>query len=348
MSSCERSGTNLVRSILETSEEILTLNATGFSHYVYRVHVDSNRTLNNWDWHLTNCVHLLNRYAQEDGQIYDLDELRTDVKPWDIKELLLYPARKRARKSSQCIVIKEHEAWRLIGFFQIIIPGSKVILLHRHPAGFYASCKKLKKRVPCYFGTINRALQQWENAYFKSLSAVQALPREKYHIIWFEDIIATDSRSTINNLFSFLGVSRPKEWSCYYVKNKEILAKNRHLDLMWQNLDQPIDPSRIDAWERSLKTWEVSVISKRVPDFFLDDQRQSSFWLKAYAKWKVMEQTLWLQLVNLWIFLQWLFKGRCLISWSEYQGYSIRSRKPFEVFRDKWIYQFSDLRKHDT
>lgn len=340
----ERSGSNLLRSILETHSDVMSINATGFTHYVKKMHQDGPGAIRCWGYHLAKCVELLNRYSFEMGVIFDLNGAIANVKPGDFRSLILFPALQLAQKAvtaPSCVIIKEHEAWRLANFFHQVLPGSKLLIQYRHPAGYYSSCKKLAGMAPCYHGSIRRSLARWREDLMGSLVAASYRPPQQVLILSFEQVLE-DSDSSIERVFSFIGRGLPKNWQNFYLKNVAYLRENKHLNLMWDNLDKPISAAKASEWKDTLKHWELSFISLHACGIH-EDVRIIKTSLKhmLVARVIAVTQDFILQALNLAVLLLWTVRGGALnVSFREYQGQSIRSRLPFERFRDGFLFKF--------
>ncbi len=271
----ERSGTNLLRSLLSNHKQIEGPIAPHFLDVFWPI-LNNYRDLthgNNMERLFHDMVALANhKYHNWDLQI-SFDELRNKYSIENFMQLfdaLYYEKAAQAGKGSY--VCKGNHIFNYGHVIANGIPNAKFLYLVRDPRDHVASWKKK----PLFIKTPYDAITKWAKEQQACLSLRYAHNFE-VHQVRYEDLIA-DPVASMRKVLEF--VEQEDDPNCYSTdqeKNKEI-AWNKY----WENLSKPIMKDNQGKYKKVLTPEEINMIEFQAGDLM----NNLGYDLSTSARWQ--------------------------------------------------------------
>jgi hypothetical protein len=251
--SSERSGSNLVRRILNRSAEISgpppphLLHSFGQWWPMIDLNSDNREKISK------HAISLLYDNLSPWEHEVKADQLRVhlDEHGWDFERVCDYCYSEFARcENKQGYMVKDNFAFKYAFQTALRFPDAKFIYLVRDPRDFALSYKK----APGGPKVAWVASKQWVSEQKACLQFHQAMP-ERCHIVRYEDLVE-NSEPTVQNLFGFLGI----------VYNPEVLRPDKAANSeasasqYWENLSKPILSGNTKKYLQELGKTEIQSI----------------------------------------------------------------------------------------
>ncbi len=343
----ERSGSNLLRCLLDAHTRVFAPNTMALGLLCadqddfYR-----ERDTEAWGQLLSEVCHRVNESAHYTGVSVEERELAESVPIGDTGTLYLYAYHKGMNASgAQRLVIKEHQAWRIVEFFTRRFPHSKILVQVRDPRDHAVSCKKLGRFYAAYHGSVPRAARAWTQDQREALRLREAYGAQRVRIHRYEDLVR-QPHETLRGICEFLDLEWEESMLGFHVAQKGLRKGSKgYLHNMWANLDRPLTSRSVGQWKRSLGPCELRAIEREVgllPREFGYEVNgpRGNWWARlACAMYSFLEAVRY-SLVSVGIWLAWVVVTRDLrVPIDVVLGNAVRAHRPYERFRDRFGYR---------
>ncbi|MBY6186819.1 sulfotransferase [Marinobacter hydrocarbonoclasticus] len=235
-----RSGTTLLASILGRNPNIIATPETCFFEHLYK----SNGYPKKREVIRSRFLKDLNL----ESEVYDRNNSCTELFIDGVTEY------SKSKPSAGVIVEKSPHHLCFIRRVSKEIEGSKFVVIVRDPRAIYSSLHK----VPWSHNSISRFCAEW-NARQKYLNdaLLDKGLKNKIHVIRYEDLLS-NPKSEIEKVCNFLGVVYSD--SMFNVAESNIVPS---WEREWKdNVNKPIDKSKIDSYKDKLSASEIDKITK--------------------------------------------------------------------------------------
>lgn len=245
---CGRSGTTLLKTLLDSHRELVVTPETFFYNSVaqngtHNIQEKVEYALQKW-WIKDFCI--------ERESVYDnLSQIHCQ-NGWDSLFLAIL----------QAYAQKHHANW--VGektpshiskgrYFINTFEGSKVICIVRDPRAVFNSYKKSK------IGTISVAtvITEWRRAYYEHLSLYG---ETNYIYIRYEDLVS-QPENTLHTITKFLGVKYDSSLLEFHRRDMSGFSPEQ---AHHENTFRPIFKDSLDEWRTHLNRYQVSLIENRL------------------------------------------------------------------------------------
>jgi len=258
----ERSGSNLIRAILDAHPEI-------FSPMPLHLGFKINRALHCYG-HLTDDASwsrmirdVASGYASNDWGFELIEqELEQNVTERSFKALYSYVYRKGLEHSGKKYVfIKENSIYEYFLFLLNAFPRARFVYQVRDPRDYLLSCKKMFHRWVLY-GSQQNAIDVWRKDQLGSLRALYTLGPERVFVQRYEDLVA-DPERVLGALCPFLGVTYDPVMLDFWEREESQKAADRG-PAGWKNLAKPIMSKNTKKYREGLRWTELAAVEAKL------------------------------------------------------------------------------------
>jgi hypothetical protein len=341
----ERSGSNLLRCILDTHSALYAPNTMTLGPiYGSRGAVRSEFSGAPWPVLLREATRRINESTSYTGVSVTGSELAENLVPDDLLGLYLYPHLKGARAHrAQWLVIKEHQGWRIADSLFGDVPSTRIVAQVRDPRAHAASCKHLARLYDAYHGSISRAATRWTKDQ-GALLGLMARHRSAVHVHRYEDLV-TQPQEILQDVCRFLGVSWEPGMLDYYEREAARKQSNpRYLHNMWAHLDEPVSSNAVEQWKTQLSATDVALVERSsrevMQHFGYEPRAQRSTLMSAAVLLRGFESSARYFAVTATLWVIWSLRRRGRVQLDVVFSNAIFGHRPYERFRDRWGYRF--------
>ena len=287
-----------------------------------------------------------NDSTYQTGVSVNEQELLDNVARHDAVGLYMYPYYKGMDEhGARCVMIKEHQGWRLASFMLKAFPDAKIIAQVRDPRGHAASCKKLGKLHVAYHGSIQRAAQMWAQDASGAVELKETLGENVVRLHRYEDLVS-QPRETLQAMCKFLDLPWDEAMLEFYTAQQAAKKRlsNKYRQNMWANLDRPVSTRSVKQWEKDLRPCEVRIVESEagalLQRFEYEFSGRGSIISRMLCRVYKLGAAVRHALVARGIWLAWLASTRdTRVEPSVIRGDAIQALLPYERFRDRLAYR---------
>lgn len=343
----ERSGSNLLRCILDSHTRIYAPNTMALGHLCYEYIRNRNRFRGkNWNSMVTEVCRRINSSEFYSGVSVDEAEIYQNVNEDDIGGLYLYPYCKGLKQfGADRIMIKEHQAWRISSFFLNAFSNSKIIIQVRDPRDHVVSCKKLGKLYKSYHGSVPRAAKMWQTDQLGALSIYKRFGNNIVRFYYYEDLVHKPQK-VLKDICEFIDIEwQERMLDFHLIEKKRKLRSKQYLHNMWANLDRPLNQSSVGQWKNKLNKFELKVVTTMVKPIINEfgyniiDQKESYLEKATFLFFSFLAHFRYMVVTTL-IWLAWLWTHQDIkVPLNVILGNTVRAHLSYERFRDRIGYR---------
>ncbi len=260
----ERSGSNLLRAILDAHSQI---------HAPIPLHLGRDIWANlyrygdlscdeNWDTLIRDVVARVRvAWGDLDPQL-TADELRNKVEERAFQNIYKYVYVKGMMAAGKSrVFIKEnhthHQAFYLLEHFA----KPKFVFKIRDPRDYVLSCKRVSRLLP-HYDSVSGAIGVWMDDQRGALNIVHALPASQTFMLRYEDLLA-DPEAVLRALCQFLDVPYEAEMLRFYEQPAAKRAAKSN-PAYWKNLARPLLRNNVQKYRSGLRRIEIRTIEFRL------------------------------------------------------------------------------------
>lgn len=259
----ERSGSNLIRAIVDAHPEICAPGPILLGHYVLRHRYLFGDLQHDANWkELVKVVGRASRRGQgswgvelSDAQILD----GVSERSFGALYRFVFETALR-RQGKKLLFIKENHGHRYMGFIAEQFPDARFVLQVRDPRDYYLSCKKGWPWRTKY-GSPLRTIETWKEEQTEFLNIRETLGSSRVFFQRYEDLLDDPAR-VLKPMCEFLGVAYDPRMLDYHRKDtSHAMADAAHA---WKNLSRPILQGNTAKYATGLSGAELRVIEARL------------------------------------------------------------------------------------
>lgn len=260
--SSERSGSNLLRTLLSNHRSISAPTAPHFLLFLHKLipyygslSIESNaRSL------FEDMLSIANHTNYQWGLSIDFEQIYQKYQPDAFMDFFnLFYQEETCRNSKSRFVCKENNIFDFVFPIVDYYKSAKFIYLYRDPRDYVASYLS----APLGISTPFDAARRWRNEQEKCNVLINTFCLEA-HYVKYEDLIS-DPSEVMTSVLSF--VDAPIDERCFEVQ----VGKNENLtwNSYWQNLDRPIIKSNTKKYLETFDARTINIIESVVKDQML-------------------------------------------------------------------------------
>jgi Sulfotransferase family len=341
----ERSGSNLLRSLLDAHPDVFAPNTMALGLLCADYDSRQGNYPQTWNSLLLEVTRRINASTFYTGVEVDAQEITQDVAENDTAGLYLYAYYQGMRdRGANRLVIKEHQAWRLAPFFLKNFPRSKIVVQVRDPRDHAVSCRRLAKLYAAYHGSLPRAARMWATDQYEALQLEERYGSRTVRIHRYEDLVL-DPVKTLQGICEFLELEWKESMLDFHILQAEQMQQSeRYLRNMWANLDCPVTSGSVGQWKEHLRPYELRAIIREVGPLlsmfgYEADCRDETKRSKSLSVYRLLAASRY-SLVTTGIWLAWLVVTRDYhVPLDVVLGNAVRAHLPYERFRDRLGYR---------
>lgn len=245
---CGRSGTTLLKSILNYHDEINVPTETFFFGHISK-YLNKHKDLT----YEQAVDFVISRWWLKETNLKKTDVLNFIDAGKEKKhdQISLFIALMNALSEGDCRIIGEKTPSHINAIAGLcgVIPKLKVLQIVRDPRAVCASYKK----APVGTNQIIPIVKEWLNA---SKISLECAANENYMMIRYEDLVS-DCERVLNEVCEFLGVDFSHSLLSFYQrKNSGYSSVQKHHDATLK----PVSISRVESWRNELSFQDIEVI----------------------------------------------------------------------------------------
>lgn len=260
--SSERSGSNLLRTLLSNHADISAPTAPHFLLFLHRLipYYGPLSVRANAHNLFDDMLSIVNHANYQWNLKLDFEQVYSEFCPDSFMDFfdLFYQMEARRKGKSQ-FVCKENNlfdfAFPILDYYE----KARFVYLYRDPRDYVASYLK----APLGLSTPFDAARRWKREQEKCAVLINAFCLEVYPVS-YEDLVS-DPSETMADILSFIGVSIDKACFEIVAGENESLAWNEY----WQNLNRPVIKSNIKKYLQAFNTKTINLIESIVRDEML-------------------------------------------------------------------------------
>lgn len=258
---CGRSGTTLLREIMNQAPDLFILRESGFIPELYKERKKYGRfSTDEAREEFIDDLKTFERTSRDTAfDIFEMSESKArmileEVSPTNFAGAVsaLYSAT-ALQKGGEIWGDKTPLYTSHIDLIKEVYPSAKIIHIIRDPRDVSKSIKKAGWSL-----TLKGAARIWKKQIRKGLEGRQ-LDEDSYYEIKYESLLISP-RTELKKLFGWLDISYPEDLVDRYEKSgAKIDSKFENLH---QNIGRPIQKSRAFSWKKNMKKADIAIIEK--------------------------------------------------------------------------------------
>lgn len=343
----ERSGSNLLRCMLDAHPRVYAPNTMALG--LLCAEYDGNKQghgSEDWNATLDEVERRVNASTFYTGVRVERNELAARVEVNDTGGLYLYAYYRGMRqRGADCLVIKEHQAWRIADYFLGQFPKAKILVQVRDPRDHAVSCKKLGRLYTAYHGSVARAARMWSIDQQGALQLKANYGADKVWVHCYEDLVMCP-RETLEGICRFLQLDWQESMLNFHIGQAALKRKAKgYLHNMWANLDCPVMAGSVSQWKEKLTPFELITVEREVGSLLTvfgyegSLQNETSVSHLTYYLYRICAAA-WYAIITTYIWLAWLIVTQNpSVPIDVVLGNTVRAHLPYEHFRDRLGYR---------
>lgn len=250
----ERSGSNFITKIVDSHPHCSGPSPVHLIRYFAPIEwrFGDLKLDHNWQFFISEIEKFFKLKISNWNTEIEVNEL-TKIEPRNLAKIVEYLYKKEAG-DMKTILIKENHAYRLLPFYNLFFPDSKLLWMHRDPRDMALSWKK----DALLRGGIVRSSGIWKNDQRESLSLFNLLHNSgRIHKLSYESLIS-NAEFESKKICNFIGI----EYDPIMLdsKNNSSSKNNAEASLGWSNLNKDIIKNNSNKFLDELNKEEIQFI----------------------------------------------------------------------------------------